>query len=57
MAKRKTGFVMDWLDDTQYWDPNSDSELRLSLIMEDTNTFLRGALHLLIRMDIVLFSN
>jgi hypothetical protein len=52
MAKRKTGFVMDWLDDTQYWDPNSDLELRLSLIREDTHTFLRGTLHLLIRMDI-----
>lgn len=52
MAKRKTGFIMDWLDDTQYWDPNSDLELRLSLIREDTHTFLRGTLHLLIRMDI-----
>ena len=43
---------MDWLDDTQYWDLNSDLELRLSLIREGTNTFLHGALHLLIRMDI-----
>jgi hypothetical protein len=41
MAKRKTGFVMDWLDDTQYWDPNSDLELRLSLIREDTHIFAR----------------
>lgn len=38
MAKRKTGFVMVWLDDTQYWERTA-TQLRLSLVREDTNTF------------------
>ena len=52
MAKRKTGFVMDWLDDTRYWAGTATQSCGLSLVREDTSTFLRGAMHLLTWMGI-----
>jgi hypothetical protein len=54
MAKRKTGFVTGWVDDTPALGPNDDAGQRPSLIREDTSTFLRDVLHLLTWMDIFL---
>jgi hypothetical protein len=45
MAKRKTGFVTDWVDDTPALGPNSDAGQRPSFIREDISTFLRDVLH------------
>ena len=47
MAKRKTGFVTDSVDDIRYWDRTGDAGQRPSFIREDTSTFLRDVLHLL----------
>jgi hypothetical protein len=54
MAKRKTGFVTDWVDDTPALGPNSDAGQRPSFIREDISTFLRDVLHLLVWVDIFL---
>ena len=51
MAKRKTCFVTDWVDDTPALGPNGDAGQRPFLIREDTSTFLRDVLHLLTWMD------
>jgi hypothetical protein len=39
MAKRKTCFVTDWVDDTPALGPNGDAGQRPFLIREDTSTF------------------
>lgn len=54
MAKRKTGFVTDWVGDTRHWDRTGDAGQRSSLIREDTSTFLLDVLHQLTWMDIFL---
>jgi len=54
MAKGKTGFVTDWVDDTRHWDRTGDAGQRPSLIREDTSTFLRDVLHLSTRRNIFL---